>query len=61
MKNVRINLTLDKVANLYNKTRDEKYKELWYKMVRSGRYVVNLPSSFIGSQWNLGWSPPLFI
>mgnify|MGYP001169077316 FL=1 len=54
MKNVRINLTLDKVANLYNKTRDEKYKELWYKMVRSGRYVVNLPSSFMGSQVNLG-------
>jgi hypothetical protein len=50
MRNVRINLTLDKVASLYNKTKEEKYKKLWYKMVRSGRYVVNLPSSFTGSQ-----------
>ena len=34
MKNEVSNLTLDKVANLYNKTKDEKYKKFWYQMVR---------------------------
>ena len=33
MKNEFLNLTLDKVANLYNKTKDEKYKKFWYQMV----------------------------
>jgi hypothetical protein len=26
---------LDKLANLWNKTKDPKYKRLWYKLVRS--------------------------
>lgn len=25
---------LDKTANLYNKTKQEKYKEKWYKLLR---------------------------
>ena len=25
---------LDEVANLYNKTKDPKYKDLWYKLIR---------------------------
>jgi len=33
MKKETTNLTLDKVANLYNKTKDEKYKKFWYQMV----------------------------
>ena len=24
---------LDEVANLYNKTKDPKYKDLWYKLI----------------------------
>lgn len=25
---------LDKLANLYNKTKDKKYKEEWYKLLK---------------------------
>lgn len=29
---------LDKTANLYNKTKQEKYKEKWYKLVKMFAY-----------------------
>ena len=38
MKNVVIkNITdkADELAKLYNKTKDPKYKEAWYKLIRS--------------------------
>ena len=38
MKNVVIkNITdkADELAKLYNKTKDPKYKEKWYKLIRS--------------------------
>jgi hypothetical protein len=30
----KITEELDKLANLYNKTQDEKYKLAWYKLLR---------------------------
>ena len=42
MKKEITNLTLDKAANLYNKTKDEKYKKFWYQMIR--RQAVLLAS-----------------
>ena len=31
---------LDKIANLWNKTKDPKYKELWYRKIREIAYGV---------------------
>ena len=30
----------DKLANLWNKTKDPKYKELWYRKIREIAYGV---------------------
>ena len=35
---------LDEVANLYNKTKDPKYKEEWYNLIRSAVPVDNKTS-----------------
>ena len=29
----RMTKKIDQVANLWNKTRDQKYKDLWYKLI----------------------------
>jgi hypothetical protein len=29
---------LDKIANEYNKTKDPKYKEVWYKLIKELAY-----------------------
>ena len=31
---VRLTKNLDEIANKYNKTKDIKYKDLWYKLVK---------------------------
>ena len=31
---VRLTKNLDEIANKYNKTKDIKYKNLWYKLVK---------------------------
>ncbi len=33
---------LDKLANLYNKTKEKKYKEQWYELVK--KIVRHIPS-----------------
>jgi hypothetical protein len=33
---------IDQVANLWNKTKDPKYKELWYKLIEE-MYGLNNP------------------
>ena len=38
---------LDKIANLYNKTKEPRYKEQWYKEIRK-KYGSN-----IIKRWNL--------
>ena len=32
---------IDKLANLYNKTKDDKYKILWYKKIKEWANVKN--------------------
>ena len=32
---------LDKLANEYNKTKDPKYKEVWYKLIKEVAYGFN--------------------
>ena len=32
---------IDKLANLYNKTKDDKYKILWYKKIKEWANVQN--------------------
>ena len=33
---------IDKLANLYNKTKDDKYKILWYKKIKDWANVQHL-------------------
>ena len=41
---------LDKIANLYNKTKEPRYKEQWYKEIRK-KYGSN-----IIKRWNISVS-----
>ena len=43
---------IDKLANLYNKTKDDKYKILWYKKVKEWAYVQNTNNTGTVIQWN---------
>ena len=36
---------LDEIANNYNKTKDPKYKKLWYKIVHGLDYIKRRPVS----------------
>ena len=42
---------IDEVANLWNKTRDPKYKEEWYKLIKEW---VNGPHNI--NRWNVSSS-----
>ncbi len=33
---------IDKIAILYNKTKDPKYKDLWYKLIKEFANVQNI-------------------
>jgi len=33
---------IDEVANLWNKTKDEQYKNEWYKLIREFTYGKNI-------------------
>ena len=43
---------IDKLANLYNKTKDDKYKILWYKKVKKWAYVQNTNNTGTVIRWN---------
>ena len=45
---------INKLANLYNKTKDEKYKILWYKKVKEWSDVQNTNNTGTVIQWNFG-------
>ena len=35
----KITLELDRLANLYNKTQDKKYKIAWYKLLKQLKFL----------------------
>ena len=43
---------INKLANLYNKTKDEKYKILWYKKIKEWSYVQNTYNTNTVIRWN---------
>ena len=42
---------IDKAANNYNKTKDQKYKDLWYKLVKE-----SANGSYNTERWNVSVS-----
>ena len=34
--------TIDKAANMWNKTKDPKYKDLWYKLIKDNYGFDNI-------------------
>ena len=43
---------IDKLANLYNKTKDDKYKILWYKKIKEWANVQNTYNTGIVIRWD---------
>ena len=43
---------IDKLANLYNKTKDDKYKILWYKKIKDWSNVQNTYNIDTVIRWN---------
>ncbi len=43
---------IDKLANLYNKTKDDKYKILWYKKIKDWSDVQNTYNINTVIRWN---------
>ena len=43
---------IDILANLYNKTKDEKYKILWYKKIKDWADVQNTYNTDTVIRWN---------
>ena len=43
---------IDKLANLYNKTKDDKYKILWYKKIKEWSNVQNTNNTGSVIRWN---------
>tara|TARA_R100000655_G_scaffold46437_1_gene83359 strand:+ start:73 stop:303 length:231 start_codon:yes stop_codon:yes gene_type:complete len=43
---------IDKSANLYNKTKDDKYKILWYKKIKDWADVQNTYNINTVIRWN---------
>ena len=43
---------IDKLANLYNKTKDEKYKILWYKKIKEWADVQHINNIGTVIRWN---------
>ena len=43
---------IDKLANLYNKTKDDKYKILWYKKIKDWADVQNTYNTDTVIRWN---------
>ena len=43
---------INKLANLYNKTKDDKYKILWYKKIKEWAYVQNTNNTGTVIRWN---------
>jgi hypothetical protein len=41
-KRIKLTDELDKLANLYNKTKEKKYKEQWYELVK--KIVRHIPN-----------------
>ena len=40
MEHESVQKKIDKAANMWNKTKDPKYKDLWYKLIKE--FVKNL-------------------
>ena len=43
---------INKLANLYNKTKDDKYKILWYKKIKEWANVQNTYNTGTVIRWN---------
>ena len=43
---------IDTAANLYNKTKDPKYKDLWYKLIKEFVNVQNINNTNTIVRWN---------
>tara|TARA_R100001224_G_C3922565_1_gene115806 strand:+ start:150 stop:386 length:237 start_codon:yes stop_codon:yes gene_type:complete len=43
---------IDKLANLYNKTKDDKYKILWYKKIKEWANVQNTNNTGTVIRWD---------
>ena len=43
---------INKLANLYNKTKDDKYKILWYKKIKDWADVQNTYNTDTVIRWN---------
>ena len=43
---------IDKLANLYNKTKDDKYKILWYKKIKEWANVQDTNNTDTVIRWN---------
>lgn len=60
MKNVVLkNITdkADELARLYNKTKDPKYKEKWYKLLKQIKQVKKMRSNYLQFPVITGLSP----
>jgi len=44
---------IDEAAIMWNKTRNPKYKELWYKLVREFANVQNVNNTNTSVRWNV--------
>ena len=51
---------LDELANLWNKTKDPKYKKLWYKLIEEMHGTNNFKRRFVSTdsshKTNDGWN-----
>ena len=43
---------IDEAANNWNKTKDSKYKDLWYKLIKEYSYGKNFNNTRTFIQWN---------
>ena len=44
---------IDEAAILWNKTKDEKYRALWYKKIREWSYGKNINNTNTTVRWNV--------
>jgi hypothetical protein len=44
---------IDKVAIMWNKTKDPQYKDLWYKLVKEFASVHNINNTNTTVRWNV--------
>ena len=45
---------IDEVAILWNKTKDPKYKDLWYKFIKEFANGKNINNTNTTVRWNVG-------